>query len=72
MDFGAASAVGILGGLGEGGLAACETRAGQVCSGVVRLLRTAFPSQNMPRVLDLDPLLAAPRALAIASAKEVV
>ena len=45
----AASAVGMLGGLGEGGLAACETRAGQVCSGMARLLRTAFLSQNMPR-----------------------
>ena len=72
MDFGAASAVGILGGLGEGGLAACETRAGQVCSGVVRLLRTAFPSQNMPRVLDLDLGPPFGSATCIASAKEVV
>ena len=49
----AASAVGMLGGLDGGGLAACETRAGQQCSGVLMVQRTPPALQKVLRLPNL-------------------
>ena len=50
----AASAVGMLGGLDGGGLAACETRAGQQCSGVLMVQRTQPAPQNVLRLPNFE------------------